>query len=90
VAALPLLRSRDVTFHEAQQLRWFHAEAACKIKQCIQRRAFLPAFQLPDVVPMIAGLVSKGVLGAPLLLAEPPKYRAEGSLGAGGSPAPGC
>jgi len=82
--------SRHLAFHKPQQLRRLHPEAAGKIEQGIQGWAFLAAFQLPDVVPVIPGLVREGILGASLFLPKPPKYRAEGSLGTGGPPAPGC
>jgi hypothetical protein len=90
LGAIRLLLPSNLPFHQPQQLRRFHPEAAGEVKQGIQGRALLATFQLPDVVPVVAGLVSKGVLGTALFLAEAPKHHAKGSLGAGGPPAPGC
>jgi hypothetical protein len=88
--AIRLFLPSNLAFHESKQLGWLHSEAASEVKQGVQGGAFLATFQLSDVVPMIARLVGKGILGAPLFLPEPPKYHAEGSLRAGGSSAPGC
>jgi len=85
-----LLLPRQFPLHEAEQLGRPHPEAAGEVKQRVQGWALLPSLQLPNVVPVVAGLVRKGVLGAPLFLPESPKHGAEGSLGAGGPSAPGC
>jgi hypothetical protein len=85
-----LFLSRNLPLHQPQQLRRFHPEAAGKVKQGVQGGALLAAFQLSDVIPMVAGLVGKRILGIPFFLPESPKHHTEGSLGAGGPSAPGC
>lgn len=85
-----LLPLGNLAFHESKHLGWLHSEASSEVKQRIQGRALLPALQLPDVVPVVAGLVSEGILRTPLFLPELPKHRTEGGLGTGGAPAPGC